>query len=161
MRRAATTGSGGNVVNAHRQNIRRVLETPKLRAGFSKEELKAMREIADGKPTQNALRLLGKLSPTSGGLTLGGFSASAAASGAAGNPLFMAPSALGLGAKRLSDRSTKKQVQGLAQLIRNGGPLPRNSVSDTERRMIAALMANQVAQTTPMDSKITMMISGN
>ena len=120
-----------------------------------------MREIADGKPTQSAKRLLGKLSPTSGGLTLGGFSASAAASGATGNPLFMAPSALGLVAKRLSDRSTKKQVQGLAELIRNGGPLPRKSMTETERRMVAALIANQVAQTTPMDSKIAKMISGN
>ena len=37
LRRAATTGSGGNVVNAHRQSIRRVLETPSCGLGFPRK----------------------------------------------------------------------------------------------------------------------------
>ena len=41
LRRAATTGTGGNEINAIRQNVRRVLENPKLRRGFNETELQA------------------------------------------------------------------------------------------------------------------------
>ncbi|WP_336042562.1 hypothetical protein [Pseudooceanicola nanhaiensis] len=147
LRRAATTGTGGNEVNALRQNIRRVLENPKLRRGFNEAELQAMRDIADGTPTQNALRLLGRLAPTSGALPLYGGAGLAGAASASGNPLYMVPPALGQIAKALAERSTKKQVAGLGELIRNGGvPLPGKGVSDTERRVIAALLASRASQ---------------
>ena len=101
LRRAATTGTGGNEINAIRQNVRRVLENPKLRRGYNEAELQAMRDIADGTPTQNVLRLIGRLAPTSGALPLGGFAGAAGASGATGNPLFIAPAIAGQGAKYL------------------------------------------------------------
>ncbi|WP_336099188.1 hypothetical protein [Roseovarius sp. CH_XMU1461] len=145
LRRAATTGTGGNEINAIRQNVRRVLENPKLRRGFSESELKAMREIADGTPTQNALRLLGRLAPTSGGLPLGGFAGAAAGVGATGNPLLLAPSVIGQGAKMLGERSTRKAISGLGELIRNGKPLPKKAASDLENNVIAALVAQQMA----------------
>lgn len=146
LRRAATTGTGGNEVNAIRQNVRRVLENPKLRRGYSPDELQAMRDIADGTPTQNALRLLSRLAPTSGALPLGGFTGAAGAAGMSGNPLFLAPSAVGQGAKVMAERSTKKQIAQLGEMIRNGGPLPKKGSSDLERRIIAALMAKSAAQ---------------
>lgn len=141
LRRAATTGTGGNEINAIRQNVRRVLENPKLRRGYNETELQAMREIADGTPTQNALRLLSRLAPASGALPLGGFAGSMGAAGATGNPLFVAPSILGGIAKQVGERSTRKQVDGLGELIRNGAPLPKKGMSDTEKRMLAQLIA--------------------
>ncbi|MFG6543818.1 hypothetical protein ACGYLM_07345 [Sulfitobacter sp. 1A10445] len=144
LRRAATTGTGGNEVNAIRQNVRRVLENPKLRRGFSDTELQAMRDIADGTPTQNALRLIGRLAPTSGALPLGGFTGAAGATGVTGNPLFIAPAVAGQGAKYLGERSARKQIEALGELIRNGEPLPKKTSSDLEKRIVAALMAQKV-----------------
>ena len=143
LRRAATTGTGGNEVNAIRQNVRRVLENPKLRRGYNEAELQAMRDIADGTPTQNALRLIGRLAPTSGALPLGGFAGAAGASGATGNPFFMAPAIAGQGAKYLGERSTRKKIAELGEMIRNGKPLPKKTGSDLEKRLIAALLAKQ------------------
>ena len=145
LRRAATTGTGGNEINAIRQNVRRVLENPKLRRGFNETELQAMRDIADGTPTQNALRLIGRLAPTSGALSLGGFTGAAGAAGATGNPLFIAPGIAGQSAKYLGERSTRKKIEALGELIRNGKPLPKKTASDLESRVIAALLAQNVA----------------
>lgn len=149
LRRAATSGTGGNEVNAIRQNIRRVLENPKLRRGFNEDELQAMRDIADGTPTQNAMRLIGRLAPTSGALPLGAGAGGAGITASTGNPLFMAPSAAGLVAKALSERSTRKQVNNLGELIRNGAPLPKKGMSDIENRIVAALLASQAGQRVP------------
>ncbi len=145
LRRAATTGTGGNEINAIRQNVRRVLENPKLSRGFNETELQAMRDIADGTPTQNGLRLLGRLAPTSGALPLGGFTGAAGAAGATGNPLFIAPAIAGQGAKYLGERSTRKQIAELGELIRNGKPLPKKYASDLEKRVVAALAAQKSA----------------
>lgn len=153
IRRAATTGTGGNEVNAIRQNVRRVLENPKLRKGFNEAELQAMREIADGTPTQNALRLFGRLAPNAGALQLGGFTGAAGLAGASGNPLLMAPSAIGAGAKMLAERSTRKQVAALGDTIRNGSPLPKKQMSDSTQRIVQALMASQLAQPAQTDTR--------
>ncbi|MCF7725312.1 hypothetical protein [Sulfitobacter sp. M22] len=143
LRRAATTGTGGNEINAIRQNVRRVLENPKLRRGFNETELQAMRDIADGTPTQNALRLIGRLAPTSGALPLGGFTGAAGAAGATGNPLFIAPAIAGQAAKYLGERGARKKIAALGELIRNGKPLPKKAVNDLERSVIAALLAQK------------------
>jgi hypothetical protein len=149
LRRAATTGTGGNEVNAIRQNVRRVLENPKLRRGYNDTELQAMRDIADGTPTQNAMRLLGRLAPTAGGLPLITGVGFASSGGALGGPFGavagMAPSIIGQGAKHLGERSTRKKISELGELIRNGKPLPKKAASDLERSVVAALMAQKTA----------------
>lgn len=149
LRRAATSGTGGNEINAIRQNVRRVLENPKLRRGYNADELQAMRDIADGTPTQNALRLLSRLAPTSGALPLGGFAGSMGATGATGNPLFMVPSGVGYAAKAMGERSTRRQVEGLGELIRNGAPLPKKGLSEVEQRMLAQLISARATSPTP------------
>lgn len=112
--RAGSTGSGGNVNNAIRQNLRRVLEdTPNL----TPQESAAMREIVMGSRTQNALRQVGKLSPSGNGLMAAGNLASAASFGPAG----AIPGALGLFAKWGADAMTKQKVTGLIDLMAAGG----------------------------------------
>ncbi|MEM1372343.1 MAG: hypothetical protein AAGG72_08990, partial [Pseudomonadota bacterium] len=145
LRRAATTGTGGNEINAIRQNIARVLKNPKLIRGFKSHELQAMRDIADGRPTQNALRLLSRLAPSTGTLPLGGFGAAAAGAGATGNPLWLLPSAVGEGARMTGDAMLRRQVRNLGDVIRNGAPL-RRQPSATANGILAALLASQTAQ---------------
>lgn len=146
IRRAATTGTGGNEVNAIRQNVRRVLENPKLRRGYSEAELQAMRDIADGTPTQNALRMLSRLAPSAGALPMSGVLGGAGLAGATGNPLYLGPSIAGEVAKYAAERSTRKQIDQLGELIRNGATLPQKEMSDSTTRIVAALMAREAAQ---------------
>ncbi len=61
MLRAESTHSGQNVDNALRQNFRTILEpkNKKLRAGWTKDELEAVREFTKGTITSNSLREIG------------------------------------------------------------------------------------------------------
>lgn len=111
--RAASTGSGGNVENATRQNVRKLLEKGR---GFTGDEKAAMEEIVRGTPGQNFLRLAGKLSPQGNGLM-----AALGVGGAMVNPTFGVASLAGLGAKSLADRGVRQGVQALDELIRSGG----------------------------------------
>jgi len=111
--RAASTGSGGNADNAIRQNARRLLESGR---GWSKEEKAALQAIVKGTPAQNALRLLGKLSPSGNGLM-----AALGIGGTMVNPLVGLASLGGLGAKAAADAMTKGNVAALDAIIRSGG----------------------------------------
>ena len=111
--RAASTGSGGNVDNATRQNIRRLLEKPR---GFTADERAALETVVRGTPTQNALRLAGKLSPSGNGLM-----AALGVGGAMVNPAVGALALGGMGAKAIADRGTQQNVQRLAEIILAGG----------------------------------------
>lgn len=111
--RAASTGSGGNVDNATRQNVRRLLEKPR---GLSDAEKKAANAVVRGTVPQNALRLAGKLSPSGNGLM-----AALGVGGAMVNPLVGVASLGGMAAKSVADRMTVKNVERLSQIIRSGG----------------------------------------
>lgn len=117
--RAASSGSGGNTVNATRQNIRQIIDNPKAQRGYSAEELDAMRQIVRGSAGVNALRNAGKLSPTSGALPL-----MANLTGIGIAPQFAIP-AMGAAAaaKGGAESLTKRQIQGLADMILNGAPM--------------------------------------
>lgn len=111
--RAASTGSGGNADNATRQNLRRILENPR---GFKPDEREALETAVRGTPTQNVMRLAGKLSPSGNGLM-----AALGIGGAMVNPLLGVASIGGMGAKALADRGTSQNVQELARVIAAGG----------------------------------------
>ena len=111
--RAGATGSGGNVENATRQNIRKMLEKGR---GFTADEKAAMQEIVRGTPTQDLLRLAGKLSPSGNGLM-----AALGIGGTMVNPAIGLASLGGMGAKALADRGVQQGVEALETLIRSGG----------------------------------------
>lgn len=139
--RAATSGTGGNEVNAIRQNVRAILDDPRKRRSYSPTEIEAMEGIVRGTFTQNALRLLGRFSPTAGALpAMGGL-----AGGASFGPLGILPSVIGYGAKAGAEALTHRAVKGLDDAIRNGGALPGKQISPATRSAIAALLAGGIA----------------
>lgn len=153
QRRAATSGSGGNEINTTRQNIRAILDNPKKAAGYTEAERKAMEDIVRGTTATNRLRQIGALSPDRGALPLMGGLVGAGGAGAAamsGNvgtaSLMMTPSVVGYVAKQLGEHLTDKQVQNLSRQIRYGGVPPAKTLTEGERRVVAALLANQAAQ---------------
>jgi hypothetical protein len=141
QRRAATSGTGGNEVNAIRQNIRSILDNPKKSRGFNAMEKELMEKITRGTPATNSLRQVGRLSPTSGALPMMGFGASSATFG----PLGAAPSVAGYIAKQGAEALTKRQIDNLDELIRNGGALGKKGVNQIEKSTFAALLASKLA----------------
>lgn len=114
-RRAASTGSGGNVENAMRQNIRGILDNAKNRRLFSKAEQEAMDAFVRGTKGQNIARLIGKLSPQGSGLM-----AALGIGGTAANPLLAAFPAAGMVAKGLAQRGAQAGAQAVRQSVATG-----------------------------------------
>ena len=113
--RSASTGSGGNVNNAIKQNLRKILDNKKMSRSFTQEELALMTDIVKGGKMQNLARLIGKASPEGNGLGL-----VANVVGATYNPTFLAGTAVSTAAKRYADKATINMAEKLAAQIRSG-----------------------------------------
>jgi hypothetical protein len=119
--RASTTGSGGNVENAIRQELRNLLTNRKTARAFSKEEKNAMMRVIRGSASQNVLRGIGKMAPS--GIVSGGLSAGASAAifspvlGPAGAAVLPAA---GFAAKQAADRGTRLQAEALHKAALGG-----------------------------------------
>ena len=124
-RRAASTGSGGNADNATRQNIRAILDNQKKARLFSQAERQLMERVVRGSTSQNALRLVGKLSPEGSGLMAAlGIGATAA------NPVMSTFPAAGFVAKQGADALTKRNVTRLSEAVRQGGATSRATANE-------------------------------
>jgi hypothetical protein len=66
----ASTGSGGNILNKFRQAVTSIIDNPKRAKWFSADEIATMRAFVQGTRGENALRLVGKLSPDGNGLMM-------------------------------------------------------------------------------------------
>jgi hypothetical protein len=137
-RRANSTGSGGNIENTIRQNIRGILDNPNRVRAFTQDERQIMEQIvAPASRTQDIIRLVGKLSPSGNGLM-----AALGIGATATNPLFAIPAGAGIAAKRISEGMTQGRVNRLNQLVRAGGvaaPRPLTGVPDATRRAVQAI----------------------
>lgn len=111
-RRAASSGSGGNEINAIRQNLRALLDNPNRARSFTASERAAMEEIVRGSTDQNLMRRLSRFAPSSGGLA-----SMLGIGGAIASPAVTIP-VVGIteGAKILGERSTQRAVD---QLVRS------------------------------------------
>lgn len=118
-RRAGSTGSGGNIDNATRQNLRAILDNPKKARMFTEAERKQIDKVVRGTAGLNTLRGLGKLSPEGNGLMMsigGAMSAGAVLA----HPAMAIPPVTGFVAKRLADRGTNKAVNNLLDVVSSG-----------------------------------------
>lgn len=146
IRRAATSGTGGNEVNAIKQNIRAILDSPRKRRGFTSDEIELMEQIVEGTGTENLLRHVGRMSPTSGALpAMAGLGATGTTMGVGLGPVGMVPSLLGLGAQTTLEGMSRRRVGLLDELVRNGAPLAPKVMEDYERRAILGLLTSQTA----------------
>jgi len=143
---AGSAGSGGNIENATRQQLKRILTDKKMMRGFTADEKEAVRKAVLGTPGQNTLRLAGKLSPQGNGLmaALGGAASFA-------NPWVGLPAmAIAAGAKKGSEAMTARNAELVKKLIAAGGSKsalqgPKNALqrlTEAQREpLIRALMA--------------------
>lgn len=132
---AASSGSGGNIENATRRELKKILTNPKLQRGFTDVERKALEQAVLGTKTQNALRLLGKVSPEGNGLSMMLHLLGGTATGGATVPL----AAAGMMAKRGADAMSQQSANVLRALIASGGEaLPQKAISPAIRALIEA-----------------------
>lgn len=143
---AATNASGGNTENEVRKEIRRLIRNPKASRGWTDDEMAQAMKTAAGTPTQNLLRLAGRLGPQGNGVGLmfglGGLTTM--------SPAMLAGSAVGAVAKPVSRRMAQGNAQQLAEIMRAGGtraavsgpPNALQRLSETKRQALArALLA--------------------
>jgi hypothetical protein len=142
--RAAASGSGANADNALRQNVNRLLSSPKASRGMSKVEKKAAERVVRGTVGQNLLRLGGKAAPT-GIVSGGGGAATGALIGSfLGGPAGAAVGAVALPAagkvsQILGDRATARNAEALSEIIRSGGYTAKQLAEMARRGLIPAI----------------------
>lgn len=130
---AGATGSGGNVENATRQQLKRILTNETVGRGFNEAEKAAARKAVLGTPTQNALRLAGKLSPQGNGLMMALGGGAAVASPHMAIPAMVA----GYGAKKAAEYLSRKSVADLVRLISQGGDPASMKVVENAVQLLA------------------------
>jgi hypothetical protein len=129
-RQTASAGTGGNILNKYKQAINKIIDSPKNSAYFDDGELEAMKQIVNGKITDDVLRSLGKLSPTSNGLnmTISGVAAYL-------EPTSLVISGTGLLSKFASDQAIKMQLADLQRMLASGAQPTRVGAPVTPRVM--------------------------
>jgi len=113
--RTEATGSGGNINNATRQEIAKLLRNQKQARAFSDIEKDLIRSVVDQGPVSDILRLAGKVSPEGNGLTL---MMHLAAAPFTGLPQ-LGIAALGMAAKRMADNRTLRSADNLLAVVSN------------------------------------------
>lgn len=116
----ATAGSGGNLVNNYRRAVKNIINNEKRSRFFTDDEIDVMRNFVRGDLSENALRLIGKMSPNGNGLMMtlhvvGGMSTSGATL-----PLMV----VGAGAKSAADRGVEKGAQAVQDMVSGFRPAP-------------------------------------
>jgi hypothetical protein len=158
--RAASTHSGANVANTIRQRMAAIADPtkPKEGRGLLPQEIDQAQTIAEGTPTQNALRKVSNVLGGGGGLgMLHGGSIGAALGAAVAGPAGAAVGATAVPAighllKALSNKMTIRQAEQLSDAIRSRAPLASSAAkfsqaaataqkSRTPQAMVGAMLA--------------------
>lgn len=152
--RAGSTGSGGNVENATRQELRKLLTDKKAMRGFSGDEKEAIKKVVLGTRTQNVLRSMGNASPSGNGLgkmLWGGLLGGAAVGG---GPVTLGLTGLAAAgtsaAKKIAPKIGQKNADQLMRLIAAGGDksamLPAKNafqrLTESQRDTVVRLLMN-------------------
>lgn len=136
-RGAAKTGSGGNVVNKYLQAVDTILNSPAKRRQFDKDEIEMMENFVRGDLSRDALRLIGKLSPSGNGLM-----AALNVAAIAQNPAFVAGTVAGVAAKAGSERRAIGELDAIRKAIISGVAPKEKKGFENALRTFLGLQAN-------------------
>lgn len=142
----AKTQASGNE-NGLRIGFRALLKNKKKIAGFTPDEVQAIREVAEGTPTRNAMRFLGKFGFDFGantnalGVVLGG----GAGYGAGGPIGAVALPAIGSAARYGSEKLTSRAAELARALTATGGKMPTNTGPTLDKALLAKILTAQGA----------------
>ncbi len=143
---ARTSGSGTNIDNTTRQQLKGILRNENKQRGFSAEELSQMEKTTFGSPATNVLRGIGKLGPA------GGLSTMIHVGGALSTAGATIPLSIGSYlSRKLADKLTATQLSRLDEMVRNRSPLgkimtesmkidPSGELSSNMRKYVTAML---------------------
>jgi hypothetical protein len=114
-RSATAAGTGGNVVNRYKQVINNILNDKKQTRYFDDTEILSMRDFVDFTPTEQFMRVVGKLDPTSNGLMTALNVAAVML-----DPTMATASMAGAGARRAAEGMAKEKGEALFQQLATG-----------------------------------------
>lgn len=146
---AAASGSGGNLNNTTRQQIKSILTNDAKRRQFSPAELAEMEKVVRQGPVENALRGVGKVAPGGNGL-MTALNIGAVAS----NPLMAAVPIAGTVAKVMADRGTVNGAKAVRAMIAQGGKASVPKITPNTEKVIQSLMTAQVANNNLPNQKV-------
>lgn len=138
---ASTAGSGGNVDNAIRQRVKAILRNKKTRNQFTREEQRAMMQVAGGTVSHNILRGFGGLSPDKGMIPLAMATALGGGIATGGiSPIYAAVIPAAMAARRGAEALTRRNVQRLSEIVRRG---PQQAAPGNQAQRIADEIARR------------------
>ncbi|MGB1215045.1 MAG: hypothetical protein ACPG4X_16885 [Pikeienuella sp.] len=159
-RRASTSGTGGNALNAQSQEIGRIYDREVARrpggakgsnksGGYTPDEVKAMEKIVYPSRTERTMQRVGRWSPSTGALqsqaALVGGGGGVGAAIATGNPILAAgaiPAGIGITAQALAERTKQGNIDELVDTILRGGTAVRKSAPNGVKRAIVSQLLN-------------------
>lgn len=144
----SSTGSGGNINNAIRQQIKSILTNPKKAKAFTADERAMMEDLVKQGPTESLLRWVGKFAPGGNGL-IGLLEVGATVH----NPALAAVPVAGLVAKGIADRGTMAKALKLQGRVARGGPAAVTKALPSKQQIAmgrALMLAQGANQNTPL-----------
>lgn len=147
--------SQSGMENALRVQFRQIANNPRRMAQFSDEEQAAIQQVVRGGHVQNALRLLGKMTPTGpvsmiGGAGMGGLLGGAMAGPVGASVGASTAAGIGTASKFAATRMGLNNIRALDELVRRGGPPAAQALSPSGR-LAAALATGGAASTGTID----------
>lgn len=136
---AGSAHAGANRNNTIRASFKNLLKNDKKIRGFSAEEKGIMRRIVRGSKKDNVLRLVGRLSPSSGGL-MSYLNAAAFYV----NPASAVVSGASVAAKSAADKGTQRAVGNLQAAVQTGRDVSRETTEVTaQKRALFRTLASE------------------
>jgi hypothetical protein len=137
--RAAVSGTGANVQNTLRQELRKVLNNDKRLRGYPPEVIAQMEQAVSGSIMQNIARFGGRFAPT--GLHSSAFTLALALHSA---PMAVAGAATGYASKKLGDFLTHRQIEDIIVALEEHAPA--NAGATARRQNIMGRVSGLPAQ---------------
>jgi len=150
----ASQFSGSGLENALRTEFRQLAMNPKRMRRFTQEEQRAIKEVALGTPTRNALRQIGKLAPT------GSLMQSLSLLGAVLEPTTLLAPAIGGAARTGATKLTQRAAQRAEELMRRGSTQPARAAVESAEATAPAIEGELVSRE-PLALPAPPMISGS
>jgi hypothetical protein len=137
--RASTTGTGSNVQNTMRQEIRKIRDNAKRNRGYTDAENEQIDRIISGTIVENASRWVGRFAPTGLHSTMG----LAFISQIASAPIAFAGAGAALAGKKVGDFLSRREIEKLVTMIQERAPVnAQQAARNQAQRTINSRNAN-------------------
>jgi hypothetical protein len=138
--RAKSTGTGANIDNTIRQEVRKIRDNPSRMRGYTPEQADQMSRVVEGTLFRNLMRFVGRFAPT--GLHS---SAPTLVAWLLNSNLAIAGAATAFSAKKIGDFMTKHEVEKLVDSVLAGAPINKAKAARQATHIARAQLAGKAS----------------